>query len=239
VFSLPVSKKVGEDMDFLEYADSFKSKLHAGSVKPAVIVGCIAVVIAIVGVVVFGVFSLNSGSAEFEVLNASSSNSTQDAQDDDTAPSQLTSIYVDVEGAVQTPGVVCLEEGSRVADAIDAAGGLTDQAYITGTNQARSLTDGEQIVIPTIEEHEASLQASVSSSGDVSSASAQSQDGKININTATSAELQTISGIGESKAQKIIDYRNANGNFKSIDELTNVSGIGDKTLESIRDKICV
>jgi competence protein ComEA len=233
-------KKAGEDMDFLEYADSFKSKLHTGSIKPAAIVGCIVVVFAIIGVVGFGVFSISSSSGGFEVLKADAAVESQDTQDECAAFSQSSCIYVDVEGAVQAPGVVCLAEGSRVADALEAAGGLTDQAYIASTNQARSLSDGEQIIIPTIEEYEASLQVGASSSvGASSGVATQSQDGKININTATSAELQTISGIGESKAQKIIDYRNANGNFKSVDELTNVSGIGDKTLESIRDKICV
>ena len=138
-------------------------------------------------------------------------------------------IIVDVAGAVNSPKVVELPADSRVADAISAAGGLTKDADTSQINQAAFLTDGEKIYIPEVGEEDSGLNTS----------SIAQQASKIDINTATSEELQTLNGVGPSTAEKIISYRSDVGYFKEIDELKNVDGIGDKTFEKLKDYIMV
>ncbi|HFU3725048.1 TPA: helix-hairpin-helix domain-containing protein [Streptococcus suis] len=147
-------------------------------------------------------------------------------------PSQL---VVDVKGAVAKPGLYTLAAGARVNDAVDAAGGLTSQADPKSINLAQKLSD-EAVVYVASKDENISVVASTTAS------SAMSQEGnesKVNLNTATEADLQTISGIGAKRAADIIAYREANGDFKSVDDLNNVSGIGDKTMESIRPYVTV
>jgi len=154
------------------------------------------------------------------------------------------SIYVDVSGAVNKPSVIALSEGSRVIDAIEAAGGLKDDADLTGINRAEILEDGAYLYVPTEKEVADDLVGSaiqgVGGSGSIGSTSeggnsgnAYSNQGKININTADSNTLQQLNGVGPATAEKIIDYRNSNGRFKKIEDLKNVSGIGDKTFEKM------
>ncbi|NQK45704.1 ComEA family DNA-binding protein [Streptococcus suis] len=148
-------------------------------------------------------------------------------------PSQL---VVDVKGAVEKPGLYTLEAGARVNDAVEAAGGLTSQADPKSVNLAQKLSD-EAVVYVASKDENISVVTSTTAS------SAMSQDEKntslVNLNTATEADLQTISGIGAKRAADIIAYRGANGGFKSVDDLNNVSGIGDKTMESIRPYVTV
>lgn len=140
-------------------------------------------------------------------------------------------IIVDVAGAVNSPKVVELPADSRVADAISAAGGLTKDADTSQINQAAFLNDGEKIYVPEIGEEDAD---STGISGSISKAAS-----KIDINTATSEELQTLNGVGPSTAEKIISYRSDVGYFKDIDELKNVDGIGEKTFDKLKDYIMV
>lgn len=151
----------------------------------------------------------------------------------ETAPAEESSgkIIVDVAGAVNSPKVVELPADSRVADAIAAAGGLTKDADTSQINQAAFLNDGEKIYIPEIGEED------LTSSGITTSISKEAS--KIDINTATSEELQTLSGVGPATAEKIINYRSDVGYFKEIDELKNVDGIGDKTFDKLKDYIMV
>ncbi|CYV76009.1 helix-hairpin-helix domain-containing protein [Streptococcus suis] len=148
-------------------------------------------------------------------------------------PSQL---VVDVKGAVVKPGLYTLEADARVNDAVEAAGGLTSQADPKSINLAQKLSD-ETVVYVASKDENISVVASTTTS------SAMSQEEKntslVNLNTATEADLQTISGIGAKRATDIIAYREANGGFKSVDDLNNVSGIGDKTMESIRPYVTV
>ncbi|HFU4055886.1 TPA: helix-hairpin-helix domain-containing protein [Streptococcus suis] len=148
-------------------------------------------------------------------------------------PSQL---VVDVKGAVAKPGLYTLEEGSRVNDAVEAAGGLTSQADPKSINLAQKLSDEAVVYVASKDEN-----ISVVTSTTASSAMSQEEKNtsQINLNTATEADLQTISGIGAKRAADIIAYREANGGFKSVDDLNNVSGIGDKTMESIRPYVTV
>ncbi len=191
---------------------------------------------AIIGIIVVAFFVfLSGGQEEGEAVLVASG---QEAVESQTEPSkEQDSIIVDVGGAVQTPQVVQLKEDSRVADAISAAGGLTKNADTAGINQAAILTDGEKVYIP--EKGEAAV--SVGDSGMLQDQSSGSVGilGKININTATSEELQTLDGIGPVTAEKILSYRSSNGAFKSIEELKNVDGIGDKTFENLKEHITV
>ncbi|HEM3480102.1 helix-hairpin-helix domain-containing protein [Streptococcus suis] len=145
-------------------------------------------------------------------------------------------LVVDVKGAVAKPGLYTLEADARVNDAVEAAGGLTSQADPKSINLAQKLSD-EAVVYVASKDENISVVASTTAS------SAMSQEEKntslVNLNTATEADLQTISGIGAKRATDIIAYREANGGFKSVDDLNNVSGIGDKTMESIRPYVTV
>ena len=146
-------------------------------------------------------------------------------------------ITVDVKGAVQKPGVYDLASGSRVTDAIQKAGGLTDKADRRSINLAQKLADEAVIYVATEGEASPLLGSSWVESSHQSPS--ESTKGKVNLNTATITDLQSISGIGAKRAQDIIDYRDSSGGFKSVDELSNVSGIGDKTLEKLREEVTV
>ncbi|HIE24753.1 MAG TPA: ComEA family DNA-binding protein [Anaerolineales bacterium] len=132
-------------------------------------------------------------------------------------------ISVYVTGSVVAPGIYALPEGSRMADAINAAGGFLPIADQEQINLAALVRDGEKIIVGTRSNY---------------GASSESSD-RININTATLEELETLPGIGPSTAQRIIDHRQANGKFERIDQITEVSGIGPATYDRIKDLITV
>ena len=139
-------------------------------------------------------------------------------------------ITVDVKGAVKQPGVYELRSDSRVHDAIHKAGGMTADANSQSVNLAQKLSD--EAVIYVAKEGEDVPALGSSESPATSSASAE-KTGKVHLNRASESELQTVSGIGQKRAQDIIAYRDANGPFRSVDDLKNVSGIGEKTLEKL------
>lgn len=149
-----------------------------------------------------------------------------DAQKDGT-------IWVYVCGAVHAPGVYELPSGSRIYHVIQAAGGMLPEAETRAVNQAQELSDGEQITVPTVEEAQDPAQPAVSGG------SAASGDGKVNLNTAGIEELCTLTGIGETRAQAIVDYREQNGGFQSIEELMNIDGIKEKTFEKLKEEVTV
>ena len=138
-------------------------------------------------------------------------------------------IVVEVKGEVTRPDVYELEEGSIVKELIDMAGGLTKEADISRINRAKKLQNHELVVIGNINDKENMNMIEESSEAEY--------DGLININSANLEELKKISGVGDVKAQSIIEYREKNGGFKSIDEIKNIDGIGEKTFEKIKDKI--
>ena len=144
-----------------------------------------------------------------------------------------------VKGAVVKPGVYTLKAGTRVTDAIKAAGGMTEDADAKSVNLAASLSDEEVIYVATKDENLSVLGQSGTSQVSDKGGQTNAKDGKINLNTATAEELQTISGIGAKRAEDIIAYRESHGGFQSVDDLKNVSGIGDKTLDKIRESIYV
>lgn len=141
-------------------------------------------------------------------------------------------LFVHVCGAVVNPGVYQLEPGSRLYEAVERAGGLTEDADGTCLNMARELSDGEQVLILTKEE--------MAAMPHVPTDSQRTQTpGLVNINTATLAELTTVSGIGESRAQAIIAYREVNGAFQCIEDIKQVDGIKDGLFSKIKDQITV
>ncbi|SMH35600.1 competence protein ComEA [Rathayibacter oskolensis] len=138
-------------------------------------------------------------------------------------------LYVHVAGEVATPGLYLLDAGARVADALAAAGGFTDGAERAGVNLARRLVDGEQILVPA--------QGAAPAAGAVPGGAGAGAGSVVSLSTATAAQLEELPEIGPSTAAKIIAYREANGPFTSVDQLLEVPGIGEKTLEAFRDMV--
>ena len=209
------------------------------------VVVAILVVIAAASGLAMASFNSRSGGVSFErsdEASASDARGSGDASPDDESSAKSSSaaeVYVDVDGAVVRPGVYRLKDGARVSQAIDAAGGLMAEADVTGLNRASKITDGQKIYVPTVGEQQAAAAVGGAESGAATTPGAGSSSGLVNINTASAAELQTLSGIGPSMAQSIIDERSKNGPFASVDDLMRVSGIGEKKLAKIKDCICV
>lgn len=205
------------------------------------------IILAIAGIVVIGIFvvymNTKSNSYNYTSINEMSENiETNDEKE--TEEKEEDKIKVHITGAVLKEGIVELISGARIQDAIDEAGGLTKEANLTQVNLAYVLKDGQKIYIPrktevkevekiTTFENEEKV---IIDEGEEEN---KNLSGKININTANAVQLQTLNGIGEETAQKIINYRNANGKFKKIEDLKNVSGIGEAKYNNIKEYICV
>lgn len=188
----------------------------------------------------------NTSSATKETLSNSEELISNTIEEPQVTESKET-IRVDVKGMVKKAGVYELAKNSIVNDAIKKAGGLTSKADTTNVNLSKSLTNEMVIYIPKKEEVTKSVvnDALVDKSNSVgfedspSSNETTNTSTKVNINTATLKELTTLSGIGESKAQAILEYRTKNGNFKTLEDLKKVSGIGEAAYEKIKDNICI
>lgn len=139
--------------------------------------------------------------------------------------------FVYVVGAVYKPGVVEVEEGTRLYQVIQKAGGALETADLSKINLASIVKDEQKIIVPYIENKEDKVNDN--------SANVQAGVRLVNINTASETELQTLNGIGASTAKKIVDYRNQNGDFNTVEEIMNVSGIGQSKFDSIKDDITV
>lgn len=146
-----------------------------------------------------------------------------------TASEPPREVVVDVVGAVATPGLYRLDEGSRVADAVALAGGATRRANLSAVNLAAPLLDGTQIVVPRKGEQAPAPAGAAGAAG--------APAGPVHLNTASLEQLETIPGVGPVTAQRIIDFREQNGPFRSVDELDAVSGIGPKRLEQLRELV--
>lgn len=148
----------------------------------------------------------------------------------ETAQRSDLKMVVDISGCVKKPGIYEMQDGTRLYEVVQMAGGLTKDADIDAINQAELVTDGQKILIPG--------KAKEDHSGNTISGTV-SQNGKININHADNMTLQQIPGIGPATAEKIIQYRETNGLFKTIEDIKNIEGIGEKTFKKMEDKICV
>ena len=178
---------------------------------------------------------------EFNVEEQSLEVEKNTEEENNEIKEEKSKIIIHVSGAVVNEGIVELEEKARVADAIEAAGGVTEDAYMRDINLASLLEDGMKVYIPTKEEvmqKEENSDYIIGSNNIIGNNNVESKkSGKVNINTATKEELDTLPGVGESTANKIISYREENGKFKSIEEIKEVSGIGDSKFEQIKDLI--
>ena len=169
-----------------------------------------------------------------EIAAASKNSSTEkEVKEEKEEPVEQDLITVDVKGAVKSPGIYDLPIGSRVNDAVQKAGGLTEQADSKALNLAQKVSDEALVYVPTKGEEAASQQTG---SG---AASSTSKEKKVNLNKASMEELKQVKGLGGKRAQDIIDHRESNGKFKSVDELKKVSGIGAKTIENLKDYVTV
>lgn len=207
--------------------------LHKESIKKA------ALPLTVVAALLF-FWVTGSGGNDIEEVNEPVSEITSEASDDRNgvdeeagsgSTASASEIYVDISGCVYDPGVYKLKTGTRLFQVIEKAGGLTPEADINSINQAEEVYDGQKILI-TSKDEAGGETYSGQATGDAFSS-------KININTADLTLLQNIPGVGPSTAQKIIDYRTTFGRFKSIEDIKNVSGIGEKTFEKMKEYITV
>lgn len=210
----------------------------------------IIILIFMIGVIVYYIYSTLSNYNEETFTNNSEEEFLMNSQNGEELKnnnSEDNKILIHISGCVKNNTVVSLPEGSRINDAIEAAGGLTNDADLTNINLAYILEDGEKIYIPKKGEEveEESYTSAVTSktsaeqTGKSNTKSSSTKTSKININKATQTDLETIPGIGPSTALKIIDYREKNGKFNSIEDIKNVSGIGDAKYEKMKDYITV
>lgn len=184
---------------------------------------------ALVVVVAFLFFVFKGGSEEEIKIEDTSEGFERSSEQEEK---NIKMLFVDIGGEVKEPKLVELPEGSRIEDAISAAGGLTDKADTEKINRAAFVSDGEKILIPSeSDDDEPEIWGGMGAD--------KYSDGKVNINTADSSRLQELNGVGPVTAEKIISYREENGGFSSIEDIKNVSGIGDKTFEKFKEDITV
>ena len=183
---------------------------------------------------------------ENNIINESKTNQVVnniDQEESKEEDSKQNKIIVHISGAVAKEGIIEVEEDSRISDIIDKAGGLLENSNLDEINLAYKVEDGMKIHIPTNEEINKNEEVEVSDNQYLYSEKKESKEEiinkKININTATEQELDQLKGIGQSTANKIIKYREENGKFKNIEDIKNVSGIGDAKFDGIRDEITV
>lgn len=214
------------------------------NLKNKIIIAVGVIIIAITVGIYF--YRTTKDNSEIEITEDNLTTNTAVENNNEIVEEENNTIVVHITGEINYPGVVVLKEGARVVDAIEAGGGETDKADLSSLNLAYMLSDGEKIYVPNKEEtsQESQGREYITSAKDNSE---QSENGakstgtnfKININTAKQEELTQITGIGESTAKKIIEYRTKNGKFKSIEDIKNIPGIGDSKFNAMKEEITV
>lgn len=215
--------------------------------KKKILISIMLITIIIVGIIVYIINNKSNDELNLNSLiveNGTESSNKTIKENVDKAEEIVTEIVVHIIGEVKKSGVVSLEEGARLIDAIKKAGGETKNADLSQVNLAYKLKDGDKIYIPN--KNEKITEYIVQGNGDnIVSVGEEPEDNlkgenkKVNINTANQEELDTLPGIGETTAQKIIEYRETNGKFNKIEDLQNVKGIGESKYSEIKDKITV
>ena len=175
--------------------------------------------ITVLAVVAFGTYVFNSGIGKDNTVTISKSSATSEEPAEVSSPK----IYVHVAGSVKSPGIYQLDSGTRVYDAVLAAGGFTAKANQASVNMARALNDGEQLLISSQNGAQSFGNSMVSS--------------LISLNQASASQLEELPGVGPALAGRMIDWRTANGGFKAKEDLLNVAGIGDKLFASVKDLV--
>lgn len=207
----------------MAFFDEWKEKWESWSLSvKGVVIGGILLILVGAG----GLFSKKEESVEEPTVVET----TVLAEKTEVSTTQETVIFVDIKGAVKNPGVYQMKVGDRVKDALDAAGGLTDEADSQKVNLAQRVEDQMVIVVPKVGEEVTEIPAG-------ETRKEATKEGKVNINTATVEELKTLKGVGEKKAEAIIEYRKKNGSFKTKEDLMKVRGIGKKLFESFQERI--
>lgn len=207
----------------MAFFDEWKEKWESWSlaVKGAVVGGAILLLVG-----VGGLFSKKEESVEGTTVVET----TMLVDKTEVSTTQETVIFVDIKGEVKNPGVYQMKVGDRVKDAVEAAGGLTEEADSQKVNLAKRLEDQMVIVVPKVGEEAEEIPAG-------ETRNEATKEGKVNINTATVEELKTLKGVGEKKAEAIIEYRKKNGSFQTKEDLMKVRGIGKKLFESFQERI--
>lgn len=207
----------------MAFFDEWKEKWESWSLSAkAAVIGGILLILVGVG----GLFSKKEESVEGTTVVET----TMLAEKTEVSTTQETVIFVDIKGAVKNPGVYQMKVGDRVKDALDAAGGLTEEADSQKVNLAKRLEDQMVIVVPKVGEEAEEIPAG-------ETRKEATKEGKVNINTATVEELKILKGVGEKKAEAIIEYRKKNGSFKTKEDLMKVRGIGKKLFDSFQERI--
>lgn len=225
-------------MDFVRYADSVRAKLHMGGARLPVVIGITAVAICVLVAGGAGLASVLAPDSAFTVEKVDASQEA--SEQEGAAQNESASLFVHVGGSVVRPGLYELVGDARVQQAVDAAGGFAEDAAVDAINLAREIKDGEQIIVPSLQQANGSeVPAGADTGLPAASAGGAFANGKVDINTATPDQLQQLNGVGPALAQRIVADRQANGPFKTVEELKRVSGIGDKKYASLADSICV
>lgn len=212
--------------------ENLRAKLNLGRIAKPALVGAVA--LAVMVAVLAGRTFIDTATAT-DFATAPAQEARVEASADSPGEAAQT-IFVHVVGCVARPGLVEVERGARVADAVEAAGGFTEDARADSVNLAREVQDGEQVVVSSSEQADDPVGAAQLQSAP---AGADAPAGRVNINAATSEQLQSLPGIGPALAERIVGDRTANGAFASVQDITRVSGIGEKKYAQIENLICV
>ena len=200
----------------------------------------IIIIIAILVIILIGWKYYDS--KNYEEVNSQEILATNTKKENKNSNEEEDMMAVHITGEVKKSGVVKIKEGSRIEDIIEAAGGLTENADITNVNLAFVVEDGMKIRIPSINEEKTYEDYITEDSGKgviMTDENTSTSSSVININTASESELEQLPGIGPSISSRIVEYRNKNGKFKSIEDIKNVTGVGDSKFEKIKDLIRV
>ena len=190
----------------------------------------------IIGIIIFLFFIISYFSGGSSELNKNNNESIFVEEDESMEvitkkeEKESVKIVVDIKGEIKNPNIYWLEEGCIIEDLINVAGGITEEGDLSKINRAQKLNDHEVVIIPNINDKEDEIESIIQTSNN---------ENKVNINTASINELDTLSGIGPSKAEAIIKYREENGTFKSIEEIKNVTGIGEALFEKFKENITI
>lgn len=199
----------------------------------------IIILIVIFMLVFIGYYIINKvNNTDYITLETEENQLIEDIAINEQVLQEQENIIIHVTGEVKEQGIVEVHEGARISDVIKEAGGVTDQADLSKINLAYEVQDGQKIYVPNMND-QADLENISKDAGESVLESNSEKLDKVNINTALQTELETLNGIGPSTALKIINYRQENGDFKKIEDIKNVPGIGEAKFESLKNSICV